>query len=118
MGFDPAPVLMEDRGGSPTGFRRQAGETRSHRDMDRMAKRNQQLRGVTADVLALVCERRKGADELVLRMSDLELGLQSLPGSQVIGRRQPHPWHCVQLVDVRFRTGGPSAPTVRIAVTG
>ena len=56
-------------------------------ELDRMEKQNQQLRGVTADVLALARELRKGTIDRVLGMSDLELGLQSLLGSQVPGRR-------------------------------
>jgi hypothetical protein len=39
-------------------------------------KQNHQLRGVSADVLALASELRKGAIERVLGISDLELGLQ------------------------------------------
>ena len=41
-----------------------------------MEKQNQQLRGVTAEVLALGNELRKGTIERVLGMSDLEFGLQ------------------------------------------
>ena len=47
-----------------------------------MDEQNQQLRGVTADVLALAGELRKGTIERVLGMSDLELGLQYLLGGQ------------------------------------
>jgi hypothetical protein len=47
-----------------------------------MDEQNQQLRGVTADVLALAGELRKGTIERVLGMSDLELGLQYLLGRQ------------------------------------
>jgi hypothetical protein len=50
------------------------------RELDRMEKQNQQLRGVTAEVLALASELRKGTIERVLGMSDLELGLQYLLG--------------------------------------
>ena len=57
------------------------------RDLDRMEMRNQQLRGVTADVLALARELRKGTIERVLAMSDLELGLQSLLGTRLAGKR-------------------------------
>jgi hypothetical protein len=39
-------------------------------------EQNQELRGVTAEVLALASELRKGTIERVLAMSDLELGLQ------------------------------------------
>jgi len=52
------------------------------RELDRMDEQNQQLRGVTADVLALASELRKGTIERVLGMSDLELGLQYLLGRQ------------------------------------
>ena len=52
------------------------------RELDRMDERNQQLRGVTAEVLALASELRKGTIERVLGMSDLELGLQYLLGRQ------------------------------------
>lgn len=52
------------------------------RELDRMDEQNQQLRGVTADVLALAGELRKGTIERVLGMSDLELGLQYLLGRQ------------------------------------
>ena len=57
------------------------------RELDRMEQQNQQLRGVTADVLALARELRKGTIERVLGMSDLKLGIQALLGSQVSGRR-------------------------------
>jgi hypothetical protein len=58
-----------------------ASQTRA---LDRMATQNQQLRDVTADVLALAGELRKGTIERVLGMSDVELGLQAL-----LGNRQP-----------------------------
>jgi hypothetical protein len=57
------------------------------RELDRMDKQNQQLRGVTADVLALASELRKGTIERVFGMSDLELGLQYLLGRQSSNRR-------------------------------
>jgi nitrogen-specific signal transduction histidine kinase len=57
------------------------------RELDRMEKQNQQLRGVTAEVLTLAHELRNGAIERVLGMSDLELGIQTLLGSQVSDRR-------------------------------
>ena len=56
-------------------------------ELDRMEKQNQQLRSATADVLALARGLRKGTIERVLAMSDLELGLQSLLGTQVSRRR-------------------------------
>ena len=52
-----------------------------------MEEQNQQLRGVTADVLALARELRKGTIERVLGMSDLELGLQALLASRSSGSR-------------------------------
>ncbi len=52
------------------------------RELDCMEKQNQQLRGVTAEVLALASELRKGTIERVLGMGDLELGLQYLLGRQ------------------------------------
>jgi hypothetical protein len=54
------------------------------RELDRLDEQNQQLRGVTAEVLALAGELRKGTIERVLGMSDLELGLQYL-----LGRHSP-----------------------------
>jgi len=56
------------------------------RELDRMEEQNQQLRRVTADVLALASELRKGTIDRVLGMSDLELGLQYLLGRQSSGR--------------------------------
>jgi len=56
------------------------------RELDRMDEQNQQLRSVTADVLALAGELRKGTIERVLGMSDLELGLQYLLGKQFSDR--------------------------------
>ena len=55
-------------------------------ELDRMDKQNQQLQALTADVLALASELRKGAIERVLGMSDLELGLQYLLGEQSSNR--------------------------------
>jgi len=54
------------------------------RELDRMEAQNGHLRAVTADVLALGRELRKGTIERVMGMSDVELGLQAL-----LGRRQP-----------------------------
>jgi hypothetical protein len=56
------------------------------RELDRMEKQNQQLRGVTAEVLALASELRKGTIERVSGMSNLELGLQYLLGRQSSNR--------------------------------
>ena len=55
-------------------------------ELDRMDKQNQQLQALTADVLALASELRKGAIERVLGMSDLELGLQYLLSEQSSNR--------------------------------
>ena len=52
-----------------------------------METQNRQLRDVTADVLVLAAELRKGTIERVLEMTDLELGLQALLGTQASGRR-------------------------------
>jgi len=52
-----------------------------------MATQNQQLRDVTADVLTLARELRKGTIERVLGMSDFELGLQSLLGNRPTPKR-------------------------------
>ena len=52
------------------------------RELNRMDSQNQQLRMLTADVLALASELRKGTIECVLGMDDLELGLQYLLGKQ------------------------------------
>ena len=57
------------------------------RELDRMETQNQQLREVTADVLALAGELRKGTIDRIMGMSDLELGLQTLLGSHASGRR-------------------------------
>src|SRR5271166_371829 len=57
------------------------------RELDRMEELNQQLRGVTADVLTLASELRKGAIERVLGMSDLELGIRAVLPNRSSGRR-------------------------------
>ena len=56
------------------------------RELDRMDTQNQQLRALTADVLALASELREGTIERVLGMSDLELGLRHLLGKQPSNR--------------------------------
>ena len=53
------------------------------RELDRMGAQNEQLRAATADVLALASELRKSTIERVMGMSDVELGLQALLGSQL-----------------------------------
>ena len=57
------------------------------RKLDQMEEQNQQLRAVTMEVLALAGELRKGSIDRIVGMSDLEHGLQALPGSQSAGRR-------------------------------
>jgi hypothetical protein len=61
-------------------WRTQKPSASQARELDRMEAQNQQLRGVTANVLTLARELRKGTIECVLGMSDLELGLQYLLG--------------------------------------
>jgi pyridoxine 5'-phosphate synthase PdxJ len=56
-------------------------------ELDRMDKQNQQLRGVTADVLALASELRKDTIERMLGMSDLELGIRAVLHNRSSGRR-------------------------------
>jgi hypothetical protein len=51
-----------------------------------LEEQSQQLRGVTADVLALVSELRKGTVERVLGMNDLELGIRAVPANRPSGR--------------------------------
>jgi hypothetical protein len=53
--------------------------------LDRMGMENQQLRTVTADVLALAGELRKGTINQVLNMSDFEIALQALCSTPVSG---------------------------------
>ena len=53
-------------------------------ELDRMDAQNQQLRAVTADVLALAAELPAGTIDRVMGMTDLELGLQAMLG-------RPHP---------------------------
>jgi hypothetical protein len=68
-----------------TPSRSAAGARKNHQPLNPeswTAWQNQQLRGITADVLALASELRKGTIERVLGMSDLELGLQYLLGRQ------------------------------------
>ena len=57
------------------------------RELDEMAEQNQQLRDVTADVLVLAQELRKGTIERILGKTDVELGLQALLGTQMPSRR-------------------------------
>jgi hypothetical protein len=57
------------------------------RELDRMDSQNRQLRDATKAVLDLAGELRKGTIDRVLGMSDLELGLQTLLGTTLSGRR-------------------------------
>jgi nitrogen-specific signal transduction histidine kinase len=57
------------------------------RELHRMETQNEQLRAVTADVLTLAAELRRGTIERVMDMTDLELGLQALLGAQPSGKR-------------------------------
>ena len=57
------------------------------RTLDRMATQNQQLRDVTADVLTLARELRKGTIERVLGMNDLELGIREVLANRSSSRR-------------------------------
>ncbi len=50
-----------------------------------MDNQNQQLQLLTADILVLASELRKGTFQRLLGMSDLELGLQYL-----LGKRSPN----------------------------
>ena len=59
-------------------WRTQRPSAAQMRELDRISLQNQQLRMVTAEVLALDEELRKGTIERVLGMSDLELGIQAL----------------------------------------
>jgi hypothetical protein len=52
-----------------------------------MATQTQQLRDVTADVLALAHELRNGTIERILGMSDVELGLRWLLSSPTSPKR-------------------------------
>lgn len=52
------------------------------RELDRMETQNQKLQAVTAEVLALAVELRKGTIDRVLEMSDLELGLKAVLGGR------------------------------------
>jgi hypothetical protein len=56
-------------------------------ELERMDIQNQQLRDVTKAVLDLASELRKGTIDRVLGMSDFELGLQTLLGTPLSGRR-------------------------------
>ncbi|MEC5293501.1 MULTISPECIES: hypothetical protein [unclassified Aurantimonas] len=50
------------------------------RELDRMEKQNRQLQALTANILELARELRKGAIDRIMETSDLELGLQALLG--------------------------------------
>lgn len=74
-----------------------------------MEAQNQKVRGVTADVLALASQLRKGTIERALRMSDLELGIRALLPNRSSGTRYDPPQHCVQYATVHFYSDRPSA---------
>jgi len=57
------------------------------RELDRMEAQNQHLRAVTAQVIALGRELRKGTINRIMDMSDIELGLQALLGHRPANRR-------------------------------
>ena len=56
------------------------------RELDRLEEQNRQLKAVTVDVIMLAAKLRKGTIDRILEMSDLELGLQAVLGTQP-GRR-------------------------------
>jgi hypothetical protein len=56
-------------------------------ELDRIEKENRQLRAVTANVLALAPELRKGSIDRILEMSDFEISLQTRLGARSSGRR-------------------------------
>ena len=64
----------------------QAFHLHQSRELGSMNDQNQQLRDITAGVLTLAGELRKGTIERTLGMSDLELGLQYLLGKQSSNR--------------------------------
>ena len=68
-------------------WRKEKPSTAQASELDRMDKQNQQLRALTAYVLALASDLREGTIERVLGMSDLELGLRYLLGKQSSNRR-------------------------------
>jgi hypothetical protein len=68
-------------------WRKEKTSATQARELDRMDKQNQQLRALTADVLALAGELREGTIERILGMSDLELGLRYLFGKPSSNRR-------------------------------
>lgn len=57
------------------------------RDLDRMEEQNRQLQGVTADILTLARDLRKGTIDRIIGMSHLDLGLQALLRDRPAGRR-------------------------------
>ena len=56
-------------------------------ELDQIEKENRELRAVTANVLALAPELRKGSIDRILEMSDLEIGLQTLLRAPTSRRR-------------------------------
>jgi hypothetical protein len=67
-------------------WRKEKPSATQARELGRMDKQNQQLRALTADVLALAGALREGTIERVLGMSDLELGLRYFLGKQPSNR--------------------------------
>jgi hypothetical protein len=55
-------------------------------ELGRLEEQNRRLRHVTTEVLTLAAELRKGTIDRIMAMSDLELGLQALLGTQPSGR--------------------------------
>jgi hypothetical protein len=68
-------------------WRRENPSTDQTRELERMEEQNRQLRIVTADVLVLARELRKGAINRIIGMSDLEIGLQALLDTRSPGQR-------------------------------
>jgi hypothetical protein len=78
------------------------------RELDRMDSQNQQLRALTADVLALASELREGTIERVLGMSDLELVSDTSSASNPQTAAKPtHNIACNTLTYVFARMGLP-----------
>lgn len=67
-------------------WRTQSPSADQARELDRMEEQNRQLRSVTADVLALAAELRRGTINRIMEMSDFELGLQAVLGNRPSGR--------------------------------
>lgn len=68
-------------------WRRENPSADQTRELERMEEQNRQLRIVTADVLVLARELRKGTINRIIDMSDLEIGLQALLDTRSPGQR-------------------------------